>query len=168
MDKYEKIRVLGRGSYGLAWLVKRKEDGTLLVLKEIELGSIDEEEKFSALNEIKILSTVSHQNIVKMHDNFQFGDNLCLVVDYCEGGDLNSVIKAAKTYPLREQQIVDWFLQICLAIKYLHERNILHRDIKAQNILLTERRRIIKVGDFGIAKALGSSVLFTKSSVGSL
>jgi NIMA (never in mitosis gene a)-related kinase len=168
MENYEKIRVLGRGSFGSAWLLKRKKDEVLFVLKEIELENLDVDEMTDALNEIKILSAVNHPNIIKMHEHFQTSDYLCIIMDYCEGGDLASVIKAMRGVPIFERQILDWFLQICLAVKHLHERHILHRDLKAQNVFLTRKRRVIKLGDFGIAKILDPRVLFAKTSVGSL
>jgi NIMA (never in mitosis gene a)-related kinase len=167
MEKYEKIHILGRGNSGLAWLVKRKSDHQYFVLKEIEIEILEDDERTKALNEIKILSNVSHPNIIKMHENFRTNDKLCIVMDYCEGGDLATVVKVMKDHPFSENQILNWFVQLCWAVKHLHERNILHRDIKTQNIFLTKQRRVVKLGDFGIARTLDTSDPFASSSVGS-
>uniref|UniRef100_UPI0037E7D349 serine/threonine-protein kinase Nek4 n=1 Tax=Semicossyphus pulcher TaxID=241346 RepID=UPI0037E7D349 len=72
---------------------------------------------------------------------------------FCEGGDLYHRLKQQKGDLLAERQVVEWFVQIAMALQYLHERNILHRDLKTQNIFLT-KTNIIKVGDLGIARVL--------------
>ena len=69
------------------------------------------------------------------------------------GGDLKTKIKNQRGKYLSETQIIDWFTQICLSIKHIHDRKILHRDLKSQNIFLT-KNDLIKLGDFGIAKCL--------------
>ena len=71
---------------------------------------------------------------------------------FAEGGDLSGRIKAQSGRPFTEDVILDWFVQLCLALKHVHDRKILHRDLKSQNIFLTGRGRLIKLGDFGIAK----------------
>ncbi len=77
---------------------------------------------------------------------------LHLVMDFAEAGDLQSRIHSQKNY-FPESQILDWFTQICLALKHIHDRKILHRDLKSQNLFLT-KSNTIKLGDFGIAKCL--------------
>jgi NIMA (never in mitosis gene a)-related kinase len=80
-------------------------------------------------------------------------------MDYADGGDLGSKIKEQREQGgfLDEATILNWFTQICLAMKHCHDRKILHRDLKAQNIFLT-KNGIVKLGDFGIAKVLSSTV----------
>ncbi|XP_026976880.1 serine/threonine-protein kinase Nek4 isoform X3 [Sagmatias obliquidens] len=72
---------------------------------------------------------------------------------FCEGGDLYRKLKEQKGRLLSESQVVEWFVQIAMALQYLHEKHILHRDLKTQNVFLT-RKNIIKVGDLGIARVL--------------
>uniref|UniRef100_A0A2K6EZ86 non-specific serine/threonine protein kinase n=1 Tax=Propithecus coquereli TaxID=379532 RepID=A0A2K6EZ86_PROCO len=81
--------------------------------------------------------------------------SLYIVMDYCEGGDLFKRINAQKGILFQEDQILDWFVQICLALKHVHDRKILHRDIKSQNIFLT-KDGTVQLGDFGIARVLNS------------
>jgi NIMA (never in mitosis gene a)-related kinase len=106
--------------------------------------------------EAKILEKLDHPNIIKFRETFiakkpRF--TLNIVTDYAEGGDLNAKIKSRKGKFFSETQILDWFTQICLSIKHIHDKKILHRDLKSQNIFLTENG-MIKLGDFGIAKCL--------------
>ncbi|KFQ25272.1 Serine/threonine-protein kinase Nek1, partial [Merops nubicus] len=96
-----------------------------------------------------------------------FTENGCLyiVMDYCEGGDLFKKINAQKGVLFSEDQILDWFVQICLALKHIHDRKILHRDIKSQNIFLT-RDGTIQLGDFGIARVLNSTAELARTCIG--
>jgi len=84
---------------------------------------------------------------------------------YCEGGDLCSRLKTFQGQLLPEVQVVEWFVQIALALQYLHERNILHRDLKTQNIFLS-KNDIIKVGDLGIARVLDGSCDLAHTVIG--
>ena len=79
-------------------------------------------------------------------------------MEYADGGDLNSIVKERKESAdfFEESQVLHYFTQICLAIKHLHDRKILHWDLKSQNIFLTWNR-LVKLGDFGIARVLGST-----------
>lgn len=88
-------------------------------------------------------------------------------MEYCDGGDLSERIsEAADTNsPFDEDQILDWFVQIALALKHIHDMNILHRDLKTQNVFLTKENRI-KLGDFGISKILNSDTDFAKTAIG--
>ncbi|XDV19362.1 hypothetical protein PO909_024846 [Leuciscus waleckii] len=86
-----------------------------------------------------------------------------IVMEYCEGGDLSKVMKKQKGV-FEEKQILDWLVQICLALQYLYEKNIIHRDIKPQNVFLTEDG-YINLGDFGCSKALDRADDYAKSVV---
>ena len=86
-------------------------------------------------------------------------------MDFADGGDLQGKIKGNRGKFFSESQILDWFTQICLGLKHVHDRKILHRDIKAQNVFLTSTNRCL-LGDFGIAKILTHTKGFTKTMVG--
>jgi NIMA (never in mitosis gene a)-related kinase len=87
------------------------------------------------------------------------------VMDFADGGDLAKLITDQKGRYFSESQIMDWFTQICLGIKHVHDRKILHRDIKSQNVFVT-KQNIIKIGDFGIARVLRHTVDVSRSMVG--
>ena len=90
---------------------------------------------------------------------------LCIVMDFADGGDLAKVLREQRGQHFSESQILDWFTQICLAMKHVHDRKILHRDLKSQNIFIT-RANIIKLGDFGIARELSHTNQKVKTMVG--
>ena len=86
-------------------------------------------------------------------------------MDYADGGDLSMKIKEQNGKLFPEDKILDWFTQVCLAIKHIHDRKILHRDIKSQNIFLMKTGQV-KLGDFGIAKCLDQTMDKAKTYVG--
>ena len=96
---------------------------------------------------------MDHPNIIRCIESFVDKDNLNIVMEYADGGDLSKKIKDSKDHQFNENQILNWFTQLCLAIKHVHDRKIIHRDLKSQNIFLTEDN-LVKLGDFGIAKPL--------------
>ncbi|ROL48936.1 Serine/threonine-protein kinase Nek5 [Anabarilius grahami] len=93
-------------------------------------------------------------------------NNLYILMEYCDAGDLMNRIKMQRGKPFTEQQIVDWFVQICLGLKHIHDRKVLHRDIKSQNIFLTLGGLKVKLGDFGIARMLNNTMELARTCVG--
>ncbi|XP_008293910.1 serine/threonine-protein kinase Nek4-like isoform X2 [Stegastes partitus] len=154
MNNYTFIRVVGKGSYGEVNLVKHKTDRKQYVIKKLNLTTSSKRERRSAEQEAQLLSQLRHPNIVTYRESWEGDDyQLYIVMGFCEGGDLYHRLKQQKGELLPERQVVEWFVQIAMALQYLHERNILHRDLKTQNIFLT-KTNIIKVGDLGIARVL--------------
>ncbi|XP_078104280.1 serine/threonine-protein kinase Nek4 isoform X2 [Sander vitreus] len=154
MNNYIFIRVVGKGSYGEVNLVKHKTDRKQYVIKKLNLTTSSKRERRSAEQEAQLLSQLRHPNIVTYRESWEGDDcQLYIVMGFCEGGDLYHLLKRQKGELLPERQVVEWFVQIAMALQYLHERNILHRDLKTQNIFLT-KTNIIKVGDLGIARVL--------------
>jgi NIMA (never in mitosis gene a)-related kinase len=100
-------------------------------MKNIKLTASSAKERRAAEQEASLLSRLKHPNIVSYRESFQ--DSSCvlhIIMGYCEGGDLSSRLKAQGGRLLPERQVVEWFVQICLALQYLHDRNVLHRDLK--------------------------------------
>ena len=103
--------------------------------------------------------------VLKRTGGVATGMKLYIVMDYADGGDLAGKLAARRGRLLPETQAVDWFVQICLAMKHVHDRKILHRDLKTQNIFLTARN-MIKLGDFGIAKRLRNTRELARTQIG--
>jgi len=122
-------------------------------MKMIDLTT--EEAANNAYNEPNMLERLQHPNIVQFYETFVVKDVLYLVMEYCEEGDLQSKVKETrmKGEYFCEDQIMEWFVQICLALKQLHDNHIIHRDIKIHNTFLTSNG-LVKLGDFGISKQL--------------
>ena len=92
---------------------------------------------------------------------------LCIVMDYADGGDLYALIGSHKSKKvlMQESQIVSIFSQICLAIRHVHSKRILHRDLKTQNVFLTKQRKV-QLGDFGISRVLQNTYDCAKTAIG--
>ncbi|XP_040492752.1 serine/threonine-protein kinase Nek11 isoform X1 [Ursus maritimus] len=151
---------LGSGSFGTVYLVsdkKAKQGEELKVLKEISIGDLNPNETVQANLEAQLLSKLDHPAIVKFHASFVEQDSFCIITEYCEGRDLDCKIQeykeAGKTFP--ESQIIEWFIQLLLGVDYMHERMILHRDLKSKNIFL--KNNLLKIGDFGVSRLLMGS-----------
>ncbi|XP_060691112.1 serine/threonine-protein kinase Nek4 isoform X1 [Hemiscyllium ocellatum] len=156
MERYLVIRIVGKGSYGEVQLVRHGSEGKQYVVKKLNLRNVSSRERKAAEQEAQLLSQLRHPNIVTYRESWEGDDGLLyIVMGYCEGGDLYHKLKEQKGKLLPESQIVEWFVQIAMALQYLHEKHILHRDLKTQNIFLT-KTNIIKVGDLGIARVLES------------
>ena len=78
-------------------------------------------------------------------------------MDFADGGDLQQKCKDQRGKSFAEAQILDWFTQICLGMKHIHDRKIIHRDLKGQNVFLT-KKGIVQIGDLGIAKVLSGTL----------
>ncbi|XP_055771588.1 serine/threonine-protein kinase Nek11-like [Salvelinus fontinalis] len=158
--RYSILQRLGRGSFGTVYLVQdtRARDGEKLkVLKEIPLGDLHPNETVQASQEAQLLSQLHHPAIITFYSSFLHRDSFCIITEYCEDRDLDchleEVREAGQSLP--ETQVTDWLIQLLLGLHYIHNRRILHRDLKAKNIFL--KRNIVKIGDFGVSCLLMGS-----------
>uniref|UniRef100_A0A8D2JIU1 non-specific serine/threonine protein kinase n=1 Tax=Varanus komodoensis TaxID=61221 RepID=A0A8D2JIU1_VARKO len=135
MDKYEIIKKIGEGSFGKVFLAKGKEDYQQCVIKEINLTKMSRKEKESSQEEVSLLARMKHPNIVAFYTSFHEKNKLYIIMEYCDGGDLMKRINMQHGVLFDEDKILGWFVQICLGLKHIHDRKILHRDVKAQVIL---------------------------------
>ncbi len=148
---YEIIKKIGEGGYGKIYKVKNKESGDIRAMKQILKSKIPDIEKFQ--NEIKILSMVDHPNIVRLFEVIEDDKYFNLFQELCTGGELLSKVQK----PLKEKEIAKIFKQIMSAIAYCHEKGIVHRDMKLENILFSTESEDspIKIIDFGLSVLLG-------------
>ncbi|NXG82713.1 NEK4 kinase, partial [Stercorarius parasiticus] len=160
------LRAVGKGSYGEVSLVRHRQDSKQYVIKKLNLKNASNRERRAAEQEAQLLSQLKHPNIVTYRESWQGEDGLLyIVMGFCEGGDLYHKLKEQKGKLLPENQVVEWFVQIAMALQYLHEKHILHRDLKTQNVFLT-RTNIIKVGDLGIARVLENQYDMASTLIG--
>lgn len=158
--KYEKVRVLGSGSFGEAWLVKRVSDGQLLVAKRMDLSQMSAKDQKYVEAEIQCLASCSHFAIIKYLEDFTEDNFMLIIMEYADAGDLNMQIKqrAAEGYRYFEEHEVGYtFVQLAMSVDHIHRRRMLHRDIKGANVMLMTNG-LIKLGDFGFSHQYDDSV----------
>ena len=143
---------LGSGGYGSVYKVKDKNNGSVYAIKTI---NIKQNNKQDIEKEINILKIFNSEYIVKYFDSFS-DDNYCyIVMEYCDDSDLSKLIKEhkEKNELIEETTIFNIINSICLGLKEIHAKNIIHRDFRPKNIFLNKNNKI-KIGDFGISKKL--------------
>ena len=145
---------LGSGSFGRVYLVSHNDSKKLFALKVIDkrklmvsYGKLD-----IIYNEINIHSKLDHENIIKLYNVHEDTDNINIIMEYAENGNLFELISREKN-GLSESKAFEYFIQVVNAVYYLHNNNIIHRDIKPENILIGANNKI-KLCDFGWAKEL--------------
>ncbi|XP_029352463.1 serine/threonine-protein kinase Nek2 [Echeneis naucrates] len=174
VEDYELLHTIGSGSYGRCQKIRRKSDGKILVWKELDYGTMAENEKQMLVSEVNLLRELKHPNIVRYYDRIidRTNTTLYIVMEYCEGGDLSNLISRCikeRRY-LEEQFILRVMAQLTLSLKECHRRSdgratVLHRDLKPANIFLDIRQNV-KLGDFGLARILNHDTSFAKTFVG--
>ena len=149
---------IGVGSYGRVYKVYKNK--MYYVLKEIPLNLSTAAEKINSVqNEAQILSSLNNKYVVKFYESFKMNQNIYILMEYCDNGDLcsflNKVKKARKdeNYFLDEDLVWKLFIQMSIGLYYIHSKKIIHRDIKTLNIFLTKNLDA-KIGDLGVAKIL--------------
>ena len=157
---YQKIKLIGKGSYGQVFLIKSLQSQKEYALKETLISKNQEIFLYFSMNEISILSKLSNPYIVSLKCAFkteidEYKEKLNIIMEYVDNGDLNKLIleyKDSSKY-FEEKRLLNWLFQLCLALSYLKENEIIHRDIKPSNIFLMQDDTI-KLGDFGISKKI--------------
>ena len=153
MNFYKYGRLLGKGAFGKVNLALHVLTGRLVAIKSINKSKLlNERQKRKILIETNIMKTLSKSNnIVKIFETYETKKHYCIVMEYICAGDLLSYIK--KRGKLTEQVAKFIFKQIVLALQYIHSHNIVHRDIKLDNILI-DLDNNIKICDFGVSKII--------------
>jgi NIMA (never in mitosis gene a)-related kinase len=166
LSDYHQTKTIGSGSFGRAILATLKATGEECILKEIGLTQLSRDEREDSKQEVGILASLSHPCIVRYIDSFIEQEQiLYIAMEYADGGDLRELLLKQKDIPLPERQVLDLFVQVCLALKHCHDRKILHRDLKTQNVFMTSSGAA-KLGDFGIARVLSSTMECCQTAIG--
>ena len=155
---YKQLDYIGEGGMGKAMLAQDSVTGEVVVLKKIVCNT--SADKKWAIEEARILRKLNCVNIIKYKNSFEHKSDYIIVQEYADAQDLQKFILEYPGERLSEDDILRIFSQIMLGIQYCHSPGVrvLHRDIKAQNIFLF-RNGLVKLGDFGVSKQLGESVL---------
>lgn len=155
MQKYEKLEKIGEGTYGTVFKGRNRENLEIVALKRVRLDEDDEGVPSSALREICLLKELKHKNIVRLYDVLHSDKKLTLVFEHCDQDlkkyfdSLNGEIDMAVCR--------SFMLQLLRGLAFCHSHNVLHRDLKPQNLLINKNGEL-KLADFGLARAFGIPV----------
>jgi len=173
LQNYTIIKELGRGATGSVSLVKclsGDNKDKLYALKQVSLSALNPKEAKMAENEVQLLKVLVGPTIIRYYDSFSTKESISIIMEYAEGGNLSDRIKAASDHGKKFSRdvVLNWTAQIALGLMIMHVKKILHRDIKTQNMFIVkvEGDEVVKIGDFGISKELGTISDMAKTSCG--
>lgn len=157
-DFYELGKTLGKGQFGMVKLATHKITGTQAAIKTVKKANMKPIEVFQQRREIEVLKMCQHNNIIKLIDLFENSETYFIVLDYMQGKDLFDYIQR-RGFSLPEQRVQDLTYQIAMGVKYLHGFGIVHRDLKLENVMMSDSTdgAVPQIVDFGLAKIIGPS-----------
>ncbi|KAL5991708.1 hypothetical protein ACLOJK_012618 [Asimina triloba] len=162
LGDYMMGRQIGFGSFSVVWYGRHRVHGSEVAIKEIVMERLNKKLQDSLLSEIEILKNINHPNIIHLHDIIENSGRIYLVLEYCRGGDLSIYIQRHGSVPELTakyfmQQLDVRFVSLTAAgLQVLRENNLIHRDLKPQNLLLAtnDDHSLLKIADFGFARSL--------------
>lgn len=149
LGKYIIEEVLGSGGFGVVYKCTAP-DKSVVAIKKFTNYTPSNKQQVQA--EIETMSQINHQNVVKLIDIFYIQDNPCIVMEYCNGGTLSQQIVQQKNEIYTEEAAIAIFTELIQGLRAVHQKNIIHRDLKCSNIIF--HNGIPKIADFGLAKQL--------------
>eukprot|EP00303_Exanthemachrysis_gayraliae_P001511 CAMPEP_0205998344 /NCGR_PEP_ID=MMETSP1464-20131121/189_1 /ASSEMBLY_ACC=CAM_ASM_001124 /TAXON_ID=119497 /ORGANISM="Exanthemachrysis gayraliae, Strain RCC1523" /LENGTH=330 /DNA_ID=CAMNT_0053371487 /DNA_START=79 /DNA_END=1068 /DNA_ORIENTATION=+ len=166
LKDFQLKKFLGKGSFGAVYMATRQSDGKHYAIKKVDTRRMNVKERQEAVNEIRVLASVGGPYNIRFLEAFVDADILYIVTEFASNGDLFGWIKQRKSRgPLKESTVWSFLIQMCHGLHSLHEKNILHRDLKSANVFMMSDKHI-KLGDFGVAKVLKSADALAKTQVG--
>ena len=155
--RFTKLEKLGEGTYGVVYMAKEKQTGSLVALKRMNPAAEEEGVPATTIREICLLKELHHENIVRLYDVMFQSPKLTLVFEYCEY-DLKKYIdsKPAKKLDI-ETEVKPFLKQMLAGLHYMHSKSVVHRDMKPQNLLLSSNKEL-KLADYGLARVEGIPV----------
>ena len=155
LSNYQIGKKLGEGAFGSVCIVTNKTDKKIYAMKTVKMSKLDKKEQQNALNEIRILYSLNHKNIIGYKDAFydETTRTLNIIMELADDGDIAGKIKQIKTKKLKFEENTIWkiLIQLLQGLNYLHDNKIIHRDLKSANIFLM-KNGLIKIGDLNVSK----------------
>ena len=166
INDFEIIKELGKGAFSTVSLVKRKQDNKIYALKCVQISKISIHERQNSLNEVRLLASINHKNIISYKESFynEVNQTLNIILEYADDGDLQTKINSKKNSEsiFEEKTIWSIFIQMVRGLNELHKRKIIHRDLKSANIFLM-KNGLCKLGDLNVAKVVKNELLRTQT-----
>jgi len=175
-DTYEILNKIKSGGMGSVYKARKLDSHEIYAVKELINFSMEEAKQQEAIKRFKreanILSELRHPNLPSVIDYFSMGGRYYLVMDFIEGQDLSTIVSERGQGGLAEEEVVEWSVQICDVLDYLHSRNpqVIYRDMKPSNIMIRDSDNKAILIDFGIARTLQTTedISITKTAIGTV
>ena len=167
MIQYRILKLIGKGTFGSVYDIKTLPNNKRHALKKISLYNLSSpKDKELILTELRVLKYNKCPYLLQLEEVFiERHSSICILTPLIKNGDLQQIIRKRLGKFFEEQIIWSYFIQMCLGIKYLHDHNISHRDIKSANIFVDEGDKIV-IGDFGICKIFNPNEKLTNTNIG--
>jgi NIMA (never in mitosis gene a)-related kinase len=166
LNDFEFLKELGKGAFGTVFTAKRKADNQIYAMKRVNISKMTIRDRENALNEIRVLASICHPNIVDYKEAFydEESSTLNIVMEYVDEGDLGNKIinfKNLKTF-IPENEVWSIMIQAVSGLKALHDKKIMHRDLKSANIFMSKKGEV-KLGDLNVSKVVKMGFLYTQT-----
>ena len=166
INDFEIIKQLGKGAFSTVSLVKRKQDNKIYALKCVQISKLSTHERQNSLNEVRLLASINHKNIIAYKESFynEKDQTLNVILEYADDGDLQTKIISKKNSEnvFEEKTIWSIFIQMVKGLNELHSKKIIHRDLKSANIFLM-KNGVCKLGDLNVSKVVENELLRTQT-----
>ena len=163
---FQILKIIGKGSFSTVYQVRRIEDNIIYALKSAVLEKLKKKEQENCINEVRILASINHKNVIGYKESFWDDEthSLNIVMEYADEGDLHSKICRMKKQGCYFKEVLIWYysFQIIAGLKALHDKKIMHRDIKSANIFLF-KEHMCKLGDMNVSKVIKHKLLLTQT-----
>jgi len=150
VQDFELLKLVGKGSFGKVMQVRFKQTGEIFAMKVLSKQHIVEHNEIEhTMSELHILQKLHHPFLVNLHYSFQTEDKLYFILDFINGGELFFHLQREKKFSL--ERVRFYGAEICLALEHLHNAGVIYRDLKPENLLLTNEGHVVMT-DFGLCK----------------
>lgn len=166
LKDFKIIKPLGKGAFGRVDLVERKEDNKRYAMKSVKISQLNTKEQENSLNEIRILASITHPNIIAYKEAFFDSESktLHIILEYADDGDLESKIKTHQKNKTNfsENDLWSYLIQMIEGLKALHDMKTMHRDLKSANVFLMSNG-LLKLGDLNVSKVVKMGLVYTQT-----
>ena len=167
ISDFKKEKVIGKGSFGSVYLVRRLIDNKIYALKTVLLDKLNKKEQENSVNEVRILASIKNPYVIGYKEAFWDDNNktLNIVMEYADDGDLQTKIRKMRHEGgfFKESLVWEYAIQMIRGLKSLHDKKIMHRDLKSANIFLFKKNNLCKLGDMNVSKVIKDKVLLTQT-----